>query len=342
MGSSENFCLRWNDFESNVSGSFRDLRAESDFFDVTLACDDNTGRTLQAHKVILSACSSFFKQMLRNMAAAAPGHPNPLIYLRGVRLTDLESILDFMYHGEVNVAQEELNSFLGVAEDLQIKGLTQQATKDGLGGRKIRKAGAGGGSAAKRARKDNNDEDELKDVNVKNEYDGGASTSTSVTDAFDSGTGTTITTDAVGTGYAEGTYDEGFDYGESGGTGGDEVVMETSMAASIEGTESTKAVTDLNELVLGLLTYADGIHTCNLCGKKSPWRTTMLRHVEANHVETAGHVCDICGQVSKTRHAFAMHKKRKHKVNMANNPLPDRPRQNQQVVVQQQQPGETG
>ena len=56
-------------------------------------------------------------------------------------------------------------------------------------------------------------------------------------------------------------------------------------------------VTDLNELVMGLLTYSDGVHTCNLCGKKSPWRTTMLRHVEANHVETAGHVCDICGQV---------------------------------------------
>merc|ERR1712004_585363 len=30
-----------------------------------------------------------------------------------------------MYQGEVNVAQEELNSFLAVAEDLRVKGLTQ-------------------------------------------------------------------------------------------------------------------------------------------------------------------------------------------------------------------------
>jgi len=42
-----------------------------------------------------------------------------------VKYTDLQSVLNFMYHGEVNVAQEELNSFLAVAEDLRVKGLTQ-------------------------------------------------------------------------------------------------------------------------------------------------------------------------------------------------------------------------
>ena len=61
------------------------------------------------------------------------------------------------------------------------------------------------------------------------------------------------------------------------------------------------ASSDFNALVDGLMTYENGVHTCNLCGKKSPWRTTMVRHVESNHVETAGHVCDVCGVVSKTR-----------------------------------------
>merc|ERR1712004_734418 len=55
---SEKFCLRWNDFESNISVAFRELREEKDFFDVTLACDDSQ---VQAHKVILSACSPFFR-----------------------------------------------------------------------------------------------------------------------------------------------------------------------------------------------------------------------------------------------------------------------------------------
>jgi len=115
--SSEKFCLRWNDFESNISVAFRELRDDKDFFDVTLACEDEQ---IQAHKVILSACSPFFRQILRRNA-----HQHPLLYLKGVKYTDVQSVLNFMYHGEVNVAQEDLNSFLAVAEELRVKGLTQ-------------------------------------------------------------------------------------------------------------------------------------------------------------------------------------------------------------------------
>lgn len=115
--SSDKFCLRWNDFESNISVAFRELREDKDFFDVTLACDDEQ---IQAHKVILSACSPFFRSILKRNP-----HAHPLLYLRGVKYSDLLSVLNFMYHGEVNVAQEDLNSFLAVAEDMKVKGLTQ-------------------------------------------------------------------------------------------------------------------------------------------------------------------------------------------------------------------------
>jgi len=121
MANGEKFCLRWNDFENNISNSFRELRDDKDFFDVTLACDDNQ---LQAHKVILSACSPFFRSVLKKNP-----HQHPLLYLKGVKYEDILSVLNFMYHGEVNVAQEELNSFLAVAEDLQVKGLTQKNDK---------------------------------------------------------------------------------------------------------------------------------------------------------------------------------------------------------------------
>jgi len=117
MDTTEKFCLRWNDFESNISGALKELREDKDFFDVTLACDDNQ---MEAHKVIISACSPFFRTILRRNK-----HEHPLLYLKGVKYADLVSVLNFMYHGEVNVAQEELNSFLAVAEDLKVKGLTQ-------------------------------------------------------------------------------------------------------------------------------------------------------------------------------------------------------------------------
>ena len=112
----EKFCLQWNDFESNISTAFRELREEKDFFDVTLACDDNQ---VQAHKVILSACSPFFRNVLKKNP-----HQHPLLYLKGVKFQELLSVLNFMYQGEVNVAQEELKSFLALAEDLKVKGLT--------------------------------------------------------------------------------------------------------------------------------------------------------------------------------------------------------------------------
>jgi len=117
MATPEKFSLKWNDFESNISVAFQELREDKEFFDVTLACDDNQ---VQAHKVILSACSSFFRTVLKRNK-----HEHPLLYLKGVKYSEIVAVLNFMYHGEVNVAQEDLNSFLAVAEDLRVKGLTR-------------------------------------------------------------------------------------------------------------------------------------------------------------------------------------------------------------------------
>ena len=116
---SEKFCLRWNDFEANISTAFQELRDDKDFFDVTVACEEEQ---IQAHKVILSACSPFFRSVLKRNP-----HQHPLLYLKGVGYRDLMSIVTFMYHGEVNIAQEELNSFLAAAEELRVKGLTQHS-----------------------------------------------------------------------------------------------------------------------------------------------------------------------------------------------------------------------
>ena len=116
MGSGEKFCLRWNDFEANISSAFRDLKEEKDFSDVTLVCAD---QQVEAHKVILAASSPFFKKVLKQVQ-----HSHPLIYMRGIKFSHLEAVLSFLYHGEANVAEADLTNFLAFAEELEVKGLT--------------------------------------------------------------------------------------------------------------------------------------------------------------------------------------------------------------------------
>ena len=117
MNASERLCLQWIDFKENISSSFGELREDNDFTDVTLACDD--GKQVEAHKTILAASSPFFKDVLKRNK-----HPHPLIYMRGLKSEDLLAIIDFLYFGETNVLQENLDSFLALAEELRLKGLT--------------------------------------------------------------------------------------------------------------------------------------------------------------------------------------------------------------------------
>jgi len=119
--STEQFCLRWNDFHTNITSAFSDIRDDDEFLDVTLVCD---GDIVRAHKLVLSACSPLFRIMLKKNS-----HPQPMIFLRGIRFPDMVAILNFMYHGEVNVNQEDLQNFLAAAEELRIKGLSQASSE---------------------------------------------------------------------------------------------------------------------------------------------------------------------------------------------------------------------
>ena len=117
--SSEKFCLKWDYFQKTITSTFQEMRDDLDLADVTLACEDRN--KFQAHKFVLSASSPFFMDILRKNK-----HPHPLIYLNGIKAVVLESVLDFLYRGEVNIYQEDLNDFLVAAEQFEIKGLTGQ------------------------------------------------------------------------------------------------------------------------------------------------------------------------------------------------------------------------
>ena len=114
--SDEKLCLKWNEFQENTISAFGTLKEDREFADVTLACED--GQQVEAHKVILASSSPFFLNLLKRNK-----HPHPLIYMRGLKSEDLIAMVDFLYYGEANVYQENLDSFLAVAEELQLKGL---------------------------------------------------------------------------------------------------------------------------------------------------------------------------------------------------------------------------
>ena len=112
----EKFCLKWNDFQTTVSQSYKTLRKEKNFNDVTLISEDQ--KQIQSHKVVLAACSDFFKSILEVNI-----HSNPLIYLSGINSTNLQFVMDYIYEGEVKLFQEQLDSFLSTAQKLMIAGL---------------------------------------------------------------------------------------------------------------------------------------------------------------------------------------------------------------------------
>ena len=121
MGSSEKLCLKWDDFQTNIGSSFGQMRKDEDFSDVTLTCDGDN--RIEAHKVILAASSSFFGRLLKQNK-----HPHPLVYMRGMNNNQLSEVVDFIYHGEVNIYEENIEDFLTLAEELQLKGLNNSVT----------------------------------------------------------------------------------------------------------------------------------------------------------------------------------------------------------------------
>ena len=117
MSTTQRYCLRWNNHQSNLLTVFDQLLHEESFVDVTLAVE---GQLLRAHKMVLSACSPYFQTLFIN-------HPDkhPIVILKDVPYCDMRCLLDFMYRGEVSVDQDRLTAFLRIAETLRIKGLTE-------------------------------------------------------------------------------------------------------------------------------------------------------------------------------------------------------------------------
>ena len=131
----EKFSLKWNDFHSNWQNSLSEWRKETDFADVTLISDDKV--KYSAHRILLSSCSNLFKFILKEN-----NQTNPLLYLGGVSSVNIGLILDYIYYGEVNIYQEQLDSFLESAQKLEISGLIGETESEHQSFRQNQKPGS--------------------------------------------------------------------------------------------------------------------------------------------------------------------------------------------------------
>ncbi|XP_052122597.1 longitudinals lacking protein isoform X6 [Frankliniella occidentalis] len=133
----QQFCLRWNNHQSTLISVFDSLLERGAMVDCTLAAE---GQCLQAHKVVLSACSPYLETLLSQHY-----DKHPILLLKDVKFYELQAMMDYMYRGEVNVAQDKLGMFLKAAESLQIKGLSDSGGNE--------PPDTGGGTSAKRTSK---------------------------------------------------------------------------------------------------------------------------------------------------------------------------------------------
>ena len=116
MTSTDKFALKWKGFKENISCNFKTLRYDNNLANVTLVSEDN--QYIEAHKVVLCASSQFFMNIFE-----INRHSHPLIYLKGFQSKYFTSVIDFIYFGEVNVSQDNLEGFLAIAEEIKLKGL---------------------------------------------------------------------------------------------------------------------------------------------------------------------------------------------------------------------------
>ena len=113
----EKYTFTWQNYSDLLRNIFLEIDSDDSFTDVTLVTDDK--KQIKAHRNILSACSSVFKEIFQINS----NNNHSVVSLRGIQHSDMESILQFIYLGETNLHKERLNEFLIVAKDLGIQEL---------------------------------------------------------------------------------------------------------------------------------------------------------------------------------------------------------------------------
>ena len=277
--------IKWNAFESNASKWFSSLRQEHDFYDVTLVSDDE--KELQAHKLVLSACSPFFKNILKGKS-----HPNPMLYLSGVSSEDLNLLLDYIYNGEVQVENFKLERFMFVAKIFKLEGLLE-TEQDNLDNpvefdEKIYFV-PGLSSSSIPLQKDK------KPSHIRNKFKRKEDSTSDYFADFDSS--------------EEARHKNEFP--------SDTNIMYPNINDSVkEGIESD--VDEVEKRIAALREKLDtGLYRCKTCGKTMNTKRDLGRHIET-HLEGLSFGCSMCEKTFRSRNSLSTHISIRHKVKFCN------------------------
>ena len=331
MSNSENFCLRWNDFKENVNTTFALLRKDTDFADVTLACED--GYQVDAHKIVLGASSPIFHILLKRNI-----HAHPLIYMQGMKSENLLAIVDFMYNGKANIYQENLDTFLNIAEELQLKGLHESDEEDEEeivdGNTPLNQNGRPTDPQMKTDKDETknkshdksfisqsfsedhygiiSEELHLKGLNGTWEQDGEDNPLKQIDAPTVTRSGTQRKNKEVET---ENTlHDMSLLYQSFS-------KHEFSSSMTLPKDEFSGKMNERDEKIETIMYKGENKvksgnqmvpeYICKVCGKKNR-RTYLKNHIESNHLEGISFPCNICEKTSKTRSALKFHKSHFH------------------------------
>jgi len=280
MNNCENLQLRWDDFETNIRNSFRELREEEDYFDVTLACED--GPSIEAHRIILSAGSQLFKEIFKKSK-----HRSPFIYLKGISSFYLGYILDFLYNGEASITQDELATFLETARELQVKGLQSEDE-----------------NVAKQNLSDYNQSEypssDISNVDLKLEN------VVSIVDATEQ-LEDTIDSDLPNSDNESVLKNTNYELG----TRIEQMIRKNGMLW--ECISCGKMDKQKSSLKNHIETHIEGItHTCHLCNKTCSTRNSLASHITNNHSSQLFD-CNTCGKFGMTKMVYKNHKSKHHK-----------------------------
>jgi len=269
----DKWCLRWDQFDTNIRDYFRTLSENQRFFDVTLATDD--GQQIQAHKIILSAGSNFFSDIFLKS-----NHSNMLIYLKGISSAQLEPIIDFMYKGEAFITQDELKQFLETGKELQVKGI--QGELQGLQNHDIDQESV----------QDEHVAESTNDFNVAKKGNHLLDSSHSFDQELSRVNGNSLeSADELDIQIRQ-------------------IVEERDgvWACKVCG----KTATRKGSIKRHAETHIEGIsHTCHICSKTYKNKSTRDDHISQIHSMLFS--CNICDKTGMNRHAYSMHKQRNHK-----------------------------